>query len=172
MHHPTTTHFETAKRVLRYVKGTLNHGIHFSPGPLTLSAFANADWASDPTDRCSTIGFIVFLGSNPVSWSSKKQSTISRSSIEAEYITLATTTTELACFVFFLKNFDYSFIMFLCYGVITCLLLHSLQIQFFICTPNVLKWTITMSVKSFFERICVFVLSLARITWLMSSSSP
>ena len=96
MHHPTTTHFEAAKHVLHYVKGTLNHGIHFSPGPLTLSTFANADWAGDPTNRCSTTGFIVFLGSNPVSWSSKKQSTISRSSIEAEYITLATTTTELA----------------------------------------------------------------------------
>lgn len=72
MHHPTTTHFEAAKRVLDYVKGTLNHGIHFSPSPLTLLAFANAYWAGDPTYHRSTTRFIVFFGSNLVSWSSKK----------------------------------------------------------------------------------------------------
>jgi len=84
------------------VKGTLNHGIHFSPGPLTLLAFANADWAGDPTDRHSTTGFIVFLGSNPVSWSSKKQSTVSCSSTEAKYIALATTAIKLTwlCILF------------------------------------------------------------------------
>ena len=96
MQFPTTAHLEAAKRVLRYVKGTLSHGIYFSRGPLTLTAFTDADWAGDPFDRKSTTGFMVFLGSNPISWSSKKQSTVSRSSIETEYCALATTAAELS----------------------------------------------------------------------------
>ena len=85
MHHPTSTHFEATKLVLRDVKGTIHHGINFSPGPLTLSAFTNADWARDPSNRRSTIGFLVFLVSSPMSWSSKMQSTVSCSSTEAKY---------------------------------------------------------------------------------------
>ena len=71
MHHPTTTdHLEAAKRVLRFVKGTLLHGIHFSPGPLTFSAFIDADWVGDPSYRRSAAGLLVFLGFSPISWSS------------------------------------------------------------------------------------------------------
>ena len=96
MHTPTTSHLEAAKRVLRYVRGTLHFGIHFAPGPLTFSAFSDADWVSDPTDRKSTTGMVIFLGSSPISWSSKKQSTVLRSSTEAEYRALASTAAELA----------------------------------------------------------------------------
>ena len=96
MHTPTTSHLEAAKRVLHYVRGTLHFGIHFAPGPLTFSAFSDADWAGDPTDRKSTIGMVIFLGSSPISWSSKKQSTVSRFSTEAEYHALASTAAELA----------------------------------------------------------------------------
>lgn len=67
MDHPTSTHFEAAKRVVRYVKGTIHHGINFSPSPLTLSAFTNADWVKDPSNFHSTTRFLVFLGSSPVS---------------------------------------------------------------------------------------------------------
>ena len=96
MQFPTTTHLEAAKRVLRYVRGTLSHGIYFSHGPLTLTAFTDIDWVGDPFDRKSTTGFMVFLGSNPISWSSKKQTTMSRSSTEAEYRALATIAAELS----------------------------------------------------------------------------
>ena len=96
MQFPTTIHLEPAKRVLRYVRGTFSHGIYFSRGPLTLTAFTDADWVGDPFDRKSTTGFMVFLGSNPISCSSKKQSTVSRSSIEAECRALATTAAELS----------------------------------------------------------------------------
>ena len=72
MSHPTTTHFETTKRVLRYIRGTLNFGISFTPVPLTLTAFSNSDWVGDPTDRRFTTGLLVFLGPNPISWSTKK----------------------------------------------------------------------------------------------------
>ena len=77
MHHPTTTHLEAAKRVLRFVKGTLLHGIHFSPRPLTLSAFIDADWVGDPSYRRSTAGLLVFLGFSPISWSSKSGPSLS-----------------------------------------------------------------------------------------------
>lgn len=62
---------------------------------MDLQAFTDVDWAEDPNDRRFTTGLVVFLGSNPISWSSKKQSTISRSSIEAEYQALFTTTAEI-----------------------------------------------------------------------------
>ena len=77
MQFPTTTYLEAAKRVLRYVRGTLSYGIYFSLGPLTLTAFTDVDWVGDPFDRKSTTGFMVFLGPNPISWSSKKQTTVS-----------------------------------------------------------------------------------------------
>ena len=95
MHTPTTTHLEATKRVLRYIRGTFINGIHFPPSLLTLSTFTDADWAREPSDRNSTTGFFVFLGSNPISWSSKKQTTVARST-KAEYHALATTTAELA----------------------------------------------------------------------------
>ena len=66
---PTSTHLTAAKRVLRYIKGTLYHGIAFTLGPLSLSVFSDADWAGDPDDRRSTSGLLVYLGSNPITWS-------------------------------------------------------------------------------------------------------
>lgn len=69
--------------------------MYFSPGPLKLSTFSNADWASDPFDRKSTTSYMVFLGSNSILWSSKKQSTVSCLSTEAKYWSLATTAAEL-----------------------------------------------------------------------------
>jgi hypothetical protein len=74
---PTTIHLATAKRILRYLRGTLHHGIAFTPGPLQLSAYTDADWAGDPDDRRSTLGYLIYLGSNPITWSTKKQPTIS-----------------------------------------------------------------------------------------------
>uniref|UniRef100_A0A2N9H5U2 Reverse transcriptase Ty1/copia-type domain-containing protein n=1 Tax=Fagus sylvatica TaxID=28930 RepID=A0A2N9H5U2_FAGSY len=96
MHKPTSTHFMAAKRILRFLKGTLDKGILFQPGPLTLTAFTDADWADDPSDRRSTSGITVFLGHNLITWVSKKQYTVSRSSTEAEYRSLAAGAAELA----------------------------------------------------------------------------
>ena len=96
MSNPITIHLEAAKRVLRYLRGTLHHGISFSPGPLTLTAFSDVDWAGDPHDRRSTTGLLVFLGPSPISWSSKKQTTVARSSTEAEYRALASIAAEMS----------------------------------------------------------------------------
>jgi hypothetical protein len=82
LHSPSTTHWEWVKRILRYVKGTLNYGLKFiKSSSLIHSKFLDADWAGCPIDRKSTGGFVVFLGSNLISWSSRKQATISRSSM-------------------------------------------------------------------------------------------
>ncbi|CAN6572721.1 unnamed protein product [Malus baccata var. baccata] len=96
MHSPMTSHVVAVKRILRYLSGTLDYGLHFKPGQLHLQAYSDADWAGDPNDRRSTSGHIVYLGSSPISWASKKQHTVSRSSTEAEYRALAIAAAELA----------------------------------------------------------------------------
>uniref|UniRef100_A0A2N9HVI9 Integrase catalytic domain-containing protein n=1 Tax=Fagus sylvatica TaxID=28930 RepID=A0A2N9HVI9_FAGSY len=101
---PTTVHLAAAKRILRYIRGTLFHGVAFTPGPLHLSAFTDADWAGDPDDRRSTSGFLVYLGSNPITWSAKKQPTVSRSSTESEYRALAIASAELCWIRTLLKD--------------------------------------------------------------------
>ncbi|XP_048445380.1 uncharacterized mitochondrial protein AtMg00810-like [Pyrus x bretschneideri] len=95
MQQPMVSHYTAVKRILRYLKGTLSYGITYAAGEVGLKAFSDADWASNPNDRRSTTGLVVFLGSNPISWSSKKQQTVSRSSTEAEYRAMSSTTAEL-----------------------------------------------------------------------------
>lgn len=84
------------KRIIRYLKHTLTFGLNRSPNSLhQLSAYSDADWAGCPDDLRSTSGYSVHMGSNLVSWSSRKQKTVSKSSTEAEYRGLAIATAEL-----------------------------------------------------------------------------
>ncbi|GKB41587.1 ribonuclease H-like domain-containing protein [Tanacetum coccineum] len=86
MHDPLEPHFSALKRILRYVRGTLDYGLQlFSSSTTDLVAYSDADWAGCPTTRRSTSGYCVFLGNNLLSWSSKRQPTLSRSSAEAEF---------------------------------------------------------------------------------------
>jgi hypothetical protein len=103
---PTTTHLAAAKRVLRYIHGTFHHGIEFTPGPLTFSAYTDGDWAGDPDDCRSTSGFLVYLGHNAITWSAKKQPIVSRSSIESEYRALAIASAEICWIHTLLKDLD------------------------------------------------------------------
>lgn len=96
MHCPTEDHLQAAKRVLRYLAGTLSHGILLRKNtPLSLHAYSDADCAGDVDDYISTNAFILYLGSTPIAWSSKKQTSVTRSSTEAEYRAVAYTAAEM-----------------------------------------------------------------------------
>ena len=78
------------KRILRYLQGTKSLGICFKPGDtLDFRGYSDADWAGDYADRKSTSGYVFLLMGAPVSWGSKKQSSVSLSTSEAEYIALS-----------------------------------------------------------------------------------
>jgi hypothetical protein len=86
LHASTNEHWSAVKRILRYLKGCTKLGLKIAKNNSTLvSAFSDVDWASCLNDRRSIGGYVVFLGTNLVSWSARKQPTISRSSTEAEY---------------------------------------------------------------------------------------
>jgi hypothetical protein len=103
---PTTQHQQAVKRVFRYLRGTIDHGITYrgagnrnSMPPLL--GYCDSDWAEDINDRKSITGFAFLLGNAPVSWKSKKQPTQALSSVEAEYMAA----TEAAKEALFWKSF-------------------------------------------------------------------
>ncbi|GMI82979.1 cysteine-rich RLK (RECEPTOR-like protein kinase) 8 [Hibiscus trionum] len=87
MQNPKSHHLDAAKRILRYIKGSLEYGLMYKKNDsFLLSGYIDADWAGDATDRRSTSGYCFDFGSAVVSWCSKKQPTVALSSTEAEYI--------------------------------------------------------------------------------------
>ncbi|CAH9133273.1 unnamed protein product [Cuscuta epithymum] len=96
LHKPRQTHLDAAIRVLRYLKQTPGQGIFLSAdGDFTLKAYCDADWAGCSFTRRSSTGYFIALGSSPISWRTKKQSVVSRSSAEAEYRAMAVTVSEI-----------------------------------------------------------------------------
>ncbi|GKE15357.1 ribonuclease H-like domain-containing protein [Tanacetum coccineum] len=89
MHDPRDPHFTALKRILRYVRGTIDHGLQLHVSSTSqLTAYTDADWTA--------FGYCVFLGDNLLSWSAKRQVTLSRSSAEAEYRGVANVVVETA----------------------------------------------------------------------------
>ena len=91
MANPGPEHWSGVKRVLRYIKGTLDQGLKFessSDCDINLHGYADADWAGDATTRKSTSGYMFSLAGATVSWKSKRQTVVALSSTEAEYIAL------------------------------------------------------------------------------------
>jgi hypothetical protein len=83
LHSPTGVHGAAVKRIVRYLKQSTRVGLKIEKSKsLLVSGFSDVDWAGCFDDRRSTGGFAIFLGSNLVSWSARKQSTMSRSSTE------------------------------------------------------------------------------------------
>ncbi|XP_026399195.1 uncharacterized protein LOC113295050 [Papaver somniferum] len=106
MHDTKEDHWTALKCILRYLKGTYEYGLFmradtnnqlraFADFHFSLNWFSDADWAGCPHYRRSTSGYCIFMGSNLILWSVRKQPTVSRSSMETEYRALATATTKI-----------------------------------------------------------------------------
>jgi len=96
---PTQEHYQAAKRILRYLKGSANlklylGGISEADKTLKLIGYSDANWGNDTDTRKSTTGYLFYLSGGVVSWSSKRQATVALSSTEAEYMALTHTTKE------------------------------------------------------------------------------
>ena len=109
MQSPTEDHWTAVKRILSYLKHILNYGPLLQPlTRMQLHGFTNADWAGCPNDRKSTSGYGIFLGSNLLSWSSKKQATVARSSIDAKYRGIAQASFKLLWVQYLLSELHFS----------------------------------------------------------------
>lgn len=96
MHAPTIAHMEATYQILRHLKGCLGKGVFYaSHGHLRVEAYTDADWAGQINDRRSTSGYCTFVGGNLVTWRSKKQTLVARSSAEAEFHSIAHGVCEL-----------------------------------------------------------------------------
>ncbi|CAI0404700.1 unnamed protein product, partial [Linum tenue] len=105
VHRPGPEHVAAANRVLRYLKKSPGQGLFFpKSGDLELVAYCYADWAGCQTTRRSTTGYYIQLGGAPVSWRTKKQKVVSRSSAEAEYRAMASTVSEVLWLRFLLEE--------------------------------------------------------------------
>ena len=95
MHNPIIEDWHYVKHLLCYLKGTITKNLFYHHNSdSSLELFSDADWASSPNDRRSIRGYLIYLGKNLISWSTRKQRTISRSSTEAEYKAVADATSE------------------------------------------------------------------------------
>jgi Reverse transcriptase (RNA-dependent DNA polymerase) len=94
---PCQRHSGAVKRILRYIKGTLNYGLEFRRDgkPIEITGYCDSDFAGDATDSKSTSGYVVFVNGCAVSWKTTKQKSVSTSTVEAEYISASTACKEV-----------------------------------------------------------------------------
>ena len=96
MSNPSEVHWTGVKRILRYLRGTSNYGLVYDGNNVNeLVGFSDADWAGDVNTRRSTSGYVFRLGNATVTWASRKQATVAKSSTEAEYVALSMATQEV-----------------------------------------------------------------------------
>ncbi|XP_039169257.1 secreted RxLR effector protein 161-like [Eucalyptus grandis] len=101
MEHPTELHLQAAKRIFCYLQGTKNFGLFYKNGEKSdLFRFTDSDYTGDVDDRKITSGYVFMLGSGAVSWSSKKQSIVTLSTTEAEFVA----TTSCGCQAIWLRK--------------------------------------------------------------------
>jgi len=100
MQKPTTIHLQALYHTLRYIQGTIGQGILLKASDhLSLQAYSDSDWAACPSSRRSITGYLIHFGVSPISWRSKKQSTVSKSSSEAEYRAMSQAAAEVTWLV-------------------------------------------------------------------------
>ncbi|WVZ02199.1 hypothetical protein V8G54_023005 [Vigna mungo] len=106
LHQP---HMQQAMRIIRYLKNAPGSSLLYAAdNPFRIHAYSDSDWATCATTRRSVSGFCVFIGTALISWKSKKQTTVSRSSSEAEYRSLASLTCELQWLQYLLADLHIS----------------------------------------------------------------
>ncbi|KAK4400618.1 Retrovirus-related Pol polyprotein from transposon RE1 [Sesamum angolense] len=109
VHQSGQIHMDAALHLVRYLKGSPDRGLFFSSSnSFTLTAFCDTDWASCVYSRRSLTGYCIFLGQALISWKTKKQTTVARSTAEAEYRSLDTTVCELQWISYLLFDFHIS----------------------------------------------------------------
>ncbi|XP_056690301.1 uncharacterized mitochondrial protein AtMg00810-like [Spinacia oleracea] len=105
LQHPRVPHITALHHTLRYLAHTAGQGILLKAlDSISLQAFSDSDWASCPDSRRSITGYVLLLGGSPVSWKSKKQNTVSKSSAEAEYRAMAAASAEVTWLVNLLED--------------------------------------------------------------------
>ncbi|GJY72320.1 ribonuclease H-like domain-containing protein [Tanacetum coccineum] len=108
MHKPFKSHLKIALKVLRYLKSAPGKGIHVIKNNVTsLDVYVDADWAKCVVTRKSVTGFCILLNGSLVSWKSKKQNTLSKSSAEAEYRAIASATSEIVWILKILQDLNW-----------------------------------------------------------------
>jgi len=101
METPDQSHLNAAKRILRYIKGTINEGMFYTSSTnFNLTSYSDSDWGRDLDERKGTIGFVFFMGNTSFTWLSKKQSIVTLSSCEAEYVAA----NSVVCHLIWLRN--------------------------------------------------------------------
>ncbi|WMV33164.1 hypothetical protein MTR67_026549 [Solanum verrucosum] len=129
--------------IIRYLLGTSTHGLFFPSGsPISLNAFSDSDWVGCPDTRCSISGWCMFLGESLISWKSKKQDRVSKSSTKAEYRSISNACSELYGFLYYLLRLDLLNLILLFSTLTIQVRFRLLLIQFFIRRPNTSKWIV------------------------------
>jgi hypothetical protein len=91
---PGDTHWSALERVMRYLKGTMSYGIHYSGHPKVLKGYSDANWISDADELYATRGYVFLFGGGAISWKSCKQTILTKSTMEAELAALDTAGAE------------------------------------------------------------------------------
>lgn len=105
---PHTKHWEAAKRVLRYLKGTMNYVIEYTKRKEKLFAYSDPDYGNCLLDRKSYTGFVVFLAGAPIAWEARKQPKTALSTVEAEYMAVTSTAKEILFCKKILQELNYN----------------------------------------------------------------
>ena len=105
---PRLAHWKAVKRIFRYLKGTVDYSLCYQGNDLQLRGYTDADWGGDLDERKSTSGFIFLLNNGAISWSSKKQSCIALSTMEAEFVAFSSAVQKAVWFKRFLDHLGIS----------------------------------------------------------------
>ena len=103
---PCKTHWKAVQRIFIYVQGTKNMGLCFGISDLEIVRFINADFAGDIDDRKSTNGSVFLFGGTAISWLSKKQNCVAKSTMEVEYISCSSTVSNVVWIKRFIESLN------------------------------------------------------------------